>query len=69
MPKFTRRQREELLRRIERQILWTQSTTSQRDAARFLAARIIDDLDHAGMGADATRRAVVSIADRVEQAS
>jgi hypothetical protein len=67
MSAFTPRQRDVLKRRLARAICWAQSETFKREAANYLAEKLVEDLEDGFVSAAAQRRAIANIADRMEQ--
>lgn len=62
-------QREHLIKRISRSIVWGQAEQYKRDHARSLAIRIVDDLFIGSAEGKATERAVRSISEKMEKSA
>lgn len=66
MAHLTTRQREVIRRRIELRIAWTEANQVARDHARYLAERVVDELDRMLAETDLARRAILRLAEIAE---
>ena len=64
---MTPRQREIMVNRIARAIVWKNSLMHEKDAAKNLAASIVRDMEGLASEASSTKRAVASIVKRLEE--
>ena len=66
---FTQRQRDTLVYRLTRQVLWSNAQQFERDNAQRIALRIVDELDMLGFTAGTQRRAVEKIVASLDDAA
>ena len=64
---FTPHQRDILIRRIARAVLWSKSPTYDRDAANHTARTVVEELEVSGFSAAAQRRAIENVVTNLER--
>lgn len=64
---FTPHQRDILIRRISRALLWHNTTQYQRDEANRTARAVVEELEVSGFSAAAQRRAVENVVTQLER--
>lgn len=74
MTMFTPHQRDILIRRVARAVLWSEVSRSSDHAwrarsAESIARAVVEELDVSGFSAATQRRAIETIADRLERSA